>query len=416
MSTERLLKVIDNFAPAALFGEACNLSAAKGCYFGHGSDEEELPRFWKMDLEGIATFDSIWTAAKDQGERLAGMPLRVVRQYANGHTYGLGGQPHVEDERPGCYTLLYYPMEKWEENWEGETIFYDDTGEILLSVQPRPNRAIFFDSRIPHVDRAPARACQALRITVAYKLETFATAVVAEGPVKQYTVNISAGELQERATEHLTKLGLTVRLPGFRPGKIPMKILEERYGAATRSEVVKRLASEAAAKAPQGSLVASIEVVEKAGGLELHVTAVHLPDLPDPDFSKITLRRFTASDSDLEAAGIGVDALIENLKQQVLDHLEESYPFPLPGELVEREFDAILLAARADGESVEESMVAFRPIAERRIRLGIVISELARRQQLTGPRMEDLVMEWLISIAQIAEHAATLEELQELAY
>ncbi len=415
MSTERLLKVIDDFAPAALFGEAGNLSSTKGWYFGHDSSDEELTHFWKMDLEGIEPFDSIWTAAKDQCERLVGMPLRVVRQYANGHTYGLGGQPRIDDERPGCYTLLYCPMEEWKENWEGETVFYDEHGEIVLSVKPRPNRAIFFDSRIPHVGRAPARACQDLRISVAYKLETFTTPVAVQGPVRQYTVSISAGELKERVAEHLTKLGLTVRLPGFRPGKIPVKILEDRYGAATRSEVVKRLASEAAAKSPQGSLVTSIDVVEKAGGLELHVTADQLPDLPDPDFSKITLRRFTASDSDLEAAGIGRDALIVNLKQQVLDHLEESYPFPLPGELVEREFHAILQAARAGGESVEGSMIEFRPIAERRVRLGIVISELARRQQLTGPRMEDRVVEWLISIARIEEQVATLEELQELA-
>ena len=368
-----------------------------------------------MDLEGIETFDSIWTGAKDQCERLAGMPLRVVRQYANGHTYGLGGQPHVGDDRPGCYTLLYCPMEEWKENWEGETVFYDEQGEILLSVKPRPNRAIFFDSRIPHVGRAPARACQALRISVAYKLETVEVAVVVQGPVRQYTVSISAGELKERVAEHLTKLGLTVRLPGFRPGKIPMKILEERYGAAAHSETVKRFASEAAAKAPRGSFIASIDASEKAGDLELQVTAVHLPDLPDPDFSQITLLRFTASESDLEAADVAGDSLIEHLKQQVLDHLEKSYPFPLPGQLVEREFNNILQAARADGENVEESMAAFRPIAERRVRLGIVISELARRQQLTGPQMEERVMEWLISIARIEKQVVTLEELQELA-
>ncbi len=250
---------------------------------------------------------------------------------------------------------------------------------------------------------------------MAYKLETFEVAVAVQGPVRQYTVSISADELKERVAEHLTKLGLTVRLPGFRPGKIPMKILEERYGAAARSEMVKRFASEAAAKAPQGSLVASIDVVEKAGDLELQVTAVHLPDLPDPDFSQITLLRFTASESDLEEADVAGDSLVKNLKQQVLDHLEKSYPFPLPGGLVEREFNAILQVARADGENVEESMAAFRPIAERRVRLGIVIAELARRQQLTGPHMEERVMEWLISIARIEEQVVTLEELQELA-
>src|SRR5262249_54261958 len=58
--------------------------------------------------------------------------------------------------------------------WNGETLFYDDRGEIVLAVVPRPNRAVFFDSRISHVGRAPSRGCPALRVTVAYKLEATA--------------------------------------------------------------------------------------------------------------------------------------------------------------------------------------------------------------------------------------------------
>jgi len=37
-------------------------------------------------------------------------PLTVLRQYANGHTYGQGGLLHHDDKRPDTYTLLYYPM------------------------------------------------------------------------------------------------------------------------------------------------------------------------------------------------------------------------------------------------------------------------------------------------------------------
>jgi SM-20-related protein len=95
-----------------------------------------------------------------------------VRQYANGHTYGLGGQPHTDDARPGTFTLLYYPMPVWLPEWEGETLFYDLQGELIGGVKPAPNRAVLFDSRIPHCGRAPGRACPALRVTVAFKLET----------------------------------------------------------------------------------------------------------------------------------------------------------------------------------------------------------------------------------------------------
>ena len=60
MSTKPLLQVIDDFAPSELFAEATKLSAASGWYFGHGSHDADPACFWKMDLEGIVVFDSIW--------------------------------------------------------------------------------------------------------------------------------------------------------------------------------------------------------------------------------------------------------------------------------------------------------------------------------------------------------------------
>ncbi len=68
---------------------------------------------------------------RERCEEITGSRLLVIRQYANGHTYGLGGRTHVDDHRPGSYTLLYYPMTEWLEEWEGETVFYDSQGRRL---------------------------------------------------------------------------------------------------------------------------------------------------------------------------------------------------------------------------------------------------------------------------------------------
>ena len=85
--------------------------------------------------------------------------------------FGQGGKPHIDDDRPGCYTFLYYPMLEWQVGWEGETLFFSANGSIMHSVQPRPNTALLFDSRIIHMGRAPSRACPQLRVSVAFKLE-----------------------------------------------------------------------------------------------------------------------------------------------------------------------------------------------------------------------------------------------------
>ena len=144
----------------------------KRWYFGNQSLTEAggLP-FWKMDLDAVLPAIELWQFCKAACEGIAGRALRVVRQYANGHTYGLGGRPHADDVREGAYTLLYYPMPVWQSAWEGETLFFDDQGNVLTGVLPAPNRAVLFDSRLLHAGRAPSRYCGGLRVTLAYKLE-----------------------------------------------------------------------------------------------------------------------------------------------------------------------------------------------------------------------------------------------------
>ena len=159
-------------AGEALQGQVWQAVQEKRWYFGNQSvTAQAAVPFWKMDLDGDAAITRLWEAARKRCEEKVGHALRVVRQYANGHTYGQGGQPHVDDTRPATFTLLYYPMPEWRPEWEGETVFLDPRGEIVAAVKPQPDRALLFDSRIPHYGRAPARSFTGLRVTVAWKLE-----------------------------------------------------------------------------------------------------------------------------------------------------------------------------------------------------------------------------------------------------
>jgi hypothetical protein len=59
----------------------------------------------------------------------------------------------------------------------------------------------------------------------------------------------------------------------------------------------------------------------------------------------------------------------------------------------------------------------FRAIAERRLRLGIVVAEMARRHEIRSPQsaqVEDEVIGRLIAQARIEERPATKEELLAL--
>ena len=51
------------------------------------------------------------------------------------------------------------------------------------------------------------------------------TETLSDGLKRNYTVVLPAADLESRRTERLTTLGKTLRLPGFRPGKVPMPIV-----------------------------------------------------------------------------------------------------------------------------------------------------------------------------------------------
>ena len=167
------LTVLSKLAPGVLQLAVWNACMSRNWYFGNQSvaAHAAVP-FWKMNLVNVAAADQLWDVSRPVCESATHRTLKVVRQYANGHTYGQGGQPHRDDSREGTFTLLYYPMLEWQPEWEGETLFFDDRRQIIRSITPVPNSAILFDSRTLHAGRAPSRSYSGLRVTVAFKLES----------------------------------------------------------------------------------------------------------------------------------------------------------------------------------------------------------------------------------------------------
>jgi hypothetical protein len=166
----RSIQYLDDVISAETHEAICSKLEQSSWHFGHASVAEQSRPFWKMILDLDAITDRIWAEAKPTCEALADAELIVLRQYANGHTYGQGGMPHTDDTRDGSYTLLYYPMREWHTQWAGETVFYGPEGEVNHSVTPKPRRAVLFDARILHAGLAPSQAFTGLRKTVAFKL------------------------------------------------------------------------------------------------------------------------------------------------------------------------------------------------------------------------------------------------------
>jgi trigger factor len=58
---------------------------------------------------------------------------------------------------------------------------------------------------------------------------------------RKMTVAIPADQVEQEIANRLKRLSKTVRLPGFRPGKAPLKIIEAKYGTQVLHEVAGQL-------------------------------------------------------------------------------------------------------------------------------------------------------------------------------
>jgi trigger factor len=134
------------------------------------------------------------------------------------------------------------------------------------------------------------------------------TETLSDGLKRNYTVVLPVADLESRRTERLTSLGKTLRLPGFRPGKVPMPIVKQRYGTAVSAEILEESVNEATQKVlserglrpaqqPKVDLV-SANPTAMTSDLEFSVSLELLPDIMLPDFGTIELTRLKAEVAD----------------------------------------------------------------------------------------------------------------------
>ena len=128
-----------------------------------------------------------------------------------------------------------------------------------------------------------------------------------EGLSHELEITIPANDIDERLDVKLQEVGKTVRIPGFRPGKVPLKMLKDRYGKAILGEVLEAAVNETSAKAMdkqklKPAMQPKIEVKSKdfGDGNDLVYTMVVdvLPDFKVADFKKAKLTKPVAKPSD----------------------------------------------------------------------------------------------------------------------
>jgi trigger factor len=128
-----------------------------------------------------------------------------------------------------------------------------------------------------------------------------------EGLSREFNVVIPKASIEERVTSRLNEVGRQVRLPGFRPGKVPMKLLRTRYGESVRGEILENTINEStqaalAEKALKPAMQPKVSLVtfEEGKDLEFSVKLEVLPDIAAADVAGIELTRPVAPVTDKE--------------------------------------------------------------------------------------------------------------------
>ncbi len=132
------------------------------------------------------------------------------------------------------------------------------------------------------------------------------TETLSDGLKRAYAVIVPASDIESRRMARLTSLGKQLRLPGFRPGKVPMPVVKQRYGVAVSAEIADDSVNEATRKIVEDNgfrpaMQPTVEGVDveaakasPAVDLAFTVAIELLPDVAMPDFASISLTRLTA--------------------------------------------------------------------------------------------------------------------------
>lgn len=128
-----------------------------------------------------------------------------------------------------------------------------------------------------------------------------------EGLKRDYQIVVAAADIDSKVQTRLSEVGQQARIPGFRPGKVPMAILKQRFGSSVMAEVLESAVRDSSAKVleerglrPAGQPKIEITAFDDGKDLEYKMAVELLPDISVMDLATLKLSRLKAEVTDLD--------------------------------------------------------------------------------------------------------------------
>jgi len=135
---------------------------------------------------------------------------------------------------------------------------------------------------------------------------------------RRMRVELPAARIDQEVDSRLKTVGKTAKIKGFRPGKVPAKVVKQHYGRQIREEVVSEIMQKSYTDAvqqenlnPAGGPSIQPDKPEDSNGFAYVATFEVMPEIELKELEKIKLKKPVVSIDDKD-----LDAMIEKLRKQ----------------------------------------------------------------------------------------------------
>ncbi|MFA9460590.1 trigger factor [Thiohalorhabdus methylotrophus] len=235
------------------------------------------------------------------------------------------------------------------------------------------------------------------------------------GLQRQVTVTVPAERVNQELDQRLSQLAKNVKLPGFRPGKVPLSVVESKYRDEVYGEVLNALVSETYSSALEEHSLnpvaqPDLQPGELQRGQDFSYTATFdvYPEIEPTGYKGLELEKKTA-----EVADSDIDDTIERLRQMRAD-FQEVERAAAEGDQVVVDF-----IGRIDGEAFEGGEASDYPmeLGEGRhlkeMEEGLVGASAGETRTIDVPFPEDYPNEELAG--KTAQFEVTVKQVREKA-
>ncbi len=224
-----------------------------------------------------------------------------------------------------------------------------------------------------------------------------------EGLETRLTITLPSETFEERLDVKLNEAKNKARLPGFRPGKIPLKEIRRRFGPSLRAELAGEMMQSSFYEAiaqeslnPAGPPTLEVKTMDPNADLEFTATFELVPSVEVADLAKVEIKRPSTEITDED-----IEKMVDRLKEQRIsyepverasqadDQVTVDFEGSLDGELVESAKGSDASFVIGKGQMIEDFEKGATGLSkDQETKFEAVFPENYRAEELRGKTVE----------------------------